>query len=95
MADADNPATTSDGPSDNAVQKTRAWTGMLVVLGSDAGVIAATVVGIHALGKTDVSSIVAVLTSAFTAVGTLTTAYLGIRTMSNTAQSFTSPTKKR
>jgi hypothetical protein len=31
---------------------------------------------------------VAILASAFTAIGTMTTAYFGIKTMSNTAQSF-------
>ena len=33
------------------------------------------------------SSIVAILTSAFTAIGTLTTAYFGIKSVTNTAQS--------
>jgi hypothetical protein len=34
---------------------------------------------------------VAILTSAFTAIGTMTTAYFGIKSMSNTAQSYASP----
>jgi hypothetical protein len=33
------------------------------------------------------SSIVAILTSAFTAIGTLTTAYFGLKYVTNTAQS--------
>jgi hypothetical protein len=81
--------------SENDVQRTRAWTGLWVVLGSDAFIIAAAIVGIKVIGKAGTPSIVGVLTSAFTAIGTLTTAYFGIRTMSNIAQSFNGPRKER
>jgi hypothetical protein len=36
-----------------------------------------------------VESTVSILTSAFTAIGTMTTAYFGIRAVSNTAQHWT------
>jgi hypothetical protein len=81
---------TRNNPTANAVQRTRAWTGLWVVIGGDAAIAAAAVFGLF---KTVSSSsagspAVAILTSAFTAIGTMTTAYFGIKTMSNTAQSF-------
>jgi hypothetical protein len=62
---------------------------MWVVVGGD---VAIAVAAILALWKTSGSgtntSEIAILTSAFTAISTMTTAYFGIKTMSNTAQSF-------
>jgi arginine exporter protein ArgO len=76
-------------PSDDAVQKTRAWTGLLVVAIGDVAIVIAAIVGIANVsgGSTHATSVVAILTSGFTAVGTMTTAYFGIRAASNTAQS--------
>jgi hypothetical protein len=75
--------------TDDEVQKVRAWTGLLVVAVGDVVIVVAAIVGIaHVSGSTnDTSSVVAILSSAFTAVGTMTTAYFGIRAASNTAQS--------
>jgi hypothetical protein len=84
---ADRSAETKDDPSDNAVQKTRAWTGLLVVVFGDVAIAAAAVWGIVKSGTSANTQLVAILTSAFTAIGTMTTAYFGIRAASNTAQS--------
>jgi hypothetical protein len=86
---AGQPASRSANPSDNAVQRTRAWTGLWVVVGGDVAIALAAVLGIwKTSGSASSSPMVAILTSAFTAIGTMTTAYFGIKTMSNTAQSF-------
>jgi arginine exporter protein ArgO len=75
--------------NDDEVQKVRAWTGLLVVAVGDVVIVVAAIIGIaHVSGSTnDASSVVAILSSGFTAVGTMTTAYFGIRAASNTAQS--------
>lgn len=82
--------TRSDDPSDNGVQRTRAWTGFWVVLSGDLAIAAGAAVAIWKTSQdsADTTSMVAILTSAFTAISTMTTAYFGIKTMSNTAQSF-------
>ena len=74
-------------PTDQAVQRTRAFTGLWVVVGGDVAIAAAAVYGVvkSASGQ-NATQIVAILTSAFTAIGTMTTAYFGIRAASNTAQ---------
>jgi hypothetical protein len=76
-------------PTDDAVQKVRAWTGLLVVAVGDIAIVIAAIVGIAHVSNdsANTSSIVAILSSGFTAVGTMTTAYFGIRAASNTAQS--------
>ncbi|WP_314246605.1 hypothetical protein [Streptomyces sp. DSM 40907] len=67
-----------------AIQTTRAWAGLLVVLFGDIGIaLAAILVALHLKG----SEAVAVLTSAFTAITAMTSAYFGIRAAANTAQS--------
>src|SRR5215472_6097185 len=78
----------SDNPSDNAVQRTRAWTGLWVVAGSDVAIVLAAIWGVVKISTTSGSgqTIVAILTSAFTAIGTMTTAYFGIKSVANTAQ---------
>lgn len=75
--------------SENSVQKTRAWTGLLVVAVGDVAIVIAAVFGIVKVAgsTTHATSVVAILSSGFTAVGTMTTAYFGIRAASNTAQS--------
>jgi len=88
-AAADQALTKKDNPSDNTVQRTRSWTGMWVVIGGDAAI--ALGAGFGAWKTANLSNtgpLIAILTSAFTAISTMTTAYFGIRTMSNTAQSF-------
>lgn len=83
------PASRSANPTDNAVQRTRAWTGMWVVAGGDIAIAVAAILGLwKTSGSSTSAPMIAILTSAFTAIGTMTTAYFGIKTMSNTAQSF-------
>ena len=89
-AQAEPAPTRKDNPSDNTVQRTRAWTGLWVVVAGDVAIAAAAVIGIwKTAGSTNSNSpMIAILASAFTAIGTMTTAYFGIKTASNTAQSF-------
>jgi hypothetical protein len=57
------------------------------VIGGDVAIAAAAVYGVLRSGSgQNATQIVAILTSAFTAIGTMTTAYFGIRAASNTAQ---------
>jgi hypothetical protein len=80
-----------NNPSTNVVQRTRAWTGLWVVVGGDVAIAAAAIWGVVKTSSSVVtggSPTVAILTSAFTAIATMTTAYFGIKTMSNTAQSY-------
>jgi arginine exporter protein ArgO len=81
-----------NNPTDNSVQRTRSWTGMLVVAVSDVLIVVAAVWGIIKTSgaATSSSSIVAILTAAFTAIATMTTAYFGIKSVTNTAQSYAS-----
>ena len=82
-------ASRSANPSDNSVQRTRAWTGLWVVVGGDVAIAVAAILGLwKTSGSSTSAPMVAILTSAFTAIATMTTAYFGIKTMSNTAQSF-------
>ncbi len=84
-------SSTSQDVSDNDVQQTRAWTGLWVVVGGDVVIGAAAILGViktaGAAGGA-ATPMVSILASAFAAIGTMTTAYFGIKTMSNTAQSF-------
>jgi hypothetical protein len=59
---------------------------MWVVIGGD--VVIGAGAGVAIWKVTGTANVIAILSSAFTAVSTMTTAYFGIRTMSNTAQSF-------
>jgi hypothetical protein len=70
---------------DRVIQATRSWTGLLVVLFGDAAICLVVILGVSASNVSGETS-VAILTSAFTAVATMTTAYFGIRGMANTAQ---------
>ncbi|GHG53944.1 hypothetical protein [Streptomyces griseocarneus] len=72
--------------SDVELQKTRAWAGLLVVILGDAAIAIAAVWGV---AGADGAQSAAILTSAFTAVSTMTTAYFGIRAATNTAQAHT------
>ena len=76
--------------SENAVDKTRAWTGLCVVVGGDVAITVAVAIAlIKSAGSASNAStavLASILSSAFAAIGTMTTAYFGIRASSNTAQ---------
>ena len=75
--------------SEEQVDKTRAWTGLYVVVGGDVAIAVAAVFAlIKFAGAANASSavIASVLSSAFATIGTMTTAYFGIRESSTTAQ---------
>ena len=74
------------GIRDTDLEKIRARYGLLAVVGSNIAITAVAVFGVWQLNG-DRAVIVGVLTSAFTAMASLTTAYLGIKAVSNTAQS--------
>jgi hypothetical protein len=70
------------------VEVKRAEMGLYAVLISDVAIAAAAIVGVIIISGDSSSStaIVSILSSAFTAVGTLTTAYFGIKASANTAK---------
>ncbi|WKE70880.1 hypothetical protein [Streptomyces sp. WP-1] len=70
------------------LEKDKAKFGLLAVVVSNIAIVAVAVVGVWRL-KGDTSVIVGILTAAFTAVSSMTTAYLGIKAVSNTARSMT------
>jgi hypothetical protein len=74
--------------SSDAVEITRARMGLAAVAVSDVVIVAAAIVGVVLVhnGSSSSTSVVSILSSAFTAVGTLTTAYLGIKASANTAK---------
>lgn len=75
--------------SDEDVDKTRAWTGLFVVVGGDVAIAVAAIFAlVKFAGSANANSavIASVLSSAFTAIGTMTTAYFGIRESASTAQ---------
>ncbi|MEV6056087.1 hypothetical protein [Streptomyces sp. NPDC052107] len=68
------------------LEKVRARYGLLAVIVSNVAIVAVAIVGVWRLDG-DKSVIVGILTAAFTAVSSMTTAYLGIKAVSNTARS--------
>ncbi|MFB7507891.1 hypothetical protein [Streptomyces broussonetiae] len=68
------------------LEKTRARYGLLAVVVSNLAIVVVAVVGVWRLDG-DKSVIVGILTAAFTAMSSMTTAYLGIKAISNTAKS--------
>ncbi|MFD4557818.1 hypothetical protein ACFWP5_26450 [Streptomyces sp. NPDC058469] len=74
------------GIRDTDLEKVRARYGLLAVILSNVGITVVAMFGVWQLNG-DRAVIVGVLTSAFTAMASLTTAYLGIKAVSNTAQS--------
>ncbi|WP_240529665.1 hypothetical protein [Streptomyces mangrovisoli] len=72
--------------SDLGLEKDRARYGLLAVVVSNLAIAGVAAFGVWRLGG-DRSVIVGVLTAAFTAVSSTTTAYLGIKAVSNTAKS--------
>ena len=79
---------TSGGAVTPSVDRTRSITGLLAVVGGDVAIAVAAILGILHFPPSGSQStqFVAILSSAFTAIGTMTTAYFGIKSISNTAQ---------
>lgn len=78
--------------SEDRVERVRAWAGLAAVVAGDAAIAIAAIVGIiHFAGSGSstqaLPQVVAILSGAFTAIGTMTTAYFGIKAISNTAKS--------
>ncbi|WP_234438990.1 hypothetical protein [Streptomyces sp. NRRL B-3229] len=71
---------------DDGLELARARYGLFAVLASNLAIAGVAVVGVWRLDG-DKAVIVGVLTAAFTAVSSMTTAYLGIKAVSNTARS--------
>jgi hypothetical protein len=71
---------------DTEVEKTRARYGLLAVIVSNLAIAGVAIFGVWRLDG-DKSVIVGILTAAFTAVSSMTTAYLGIKAVANTARS--------
>ncbi|MBK3581787.1 hypothetical protein JHN63_50185 [Streptomyces sp. MBT65] len=82
------------GIRDTDLEKMRARYGLLAVVGSNLAITAVAIFGVWQLNG-DRAVIVGVLTSAFTAMAGLTTAYLGIKAVSNTAQSMSQDADRR
>jgi hypothetical protein len=76
--------------SDEDVDRTRAWTGLFVVVGGDVAIAVAAIVALIKFAGSTANAnnavIASILSSAFAAIGTMTTAYFGIRESANTAQ---------
>ena len=73
------------------LEKDRARFGLLAVVISNLAIAGVAIFGVWRLDS-DKAVIVGVLTSAFTAVSSMTTAYLGIKAVSNTAKSIAAST---
>ncbi|MGW1808474.1 hypothetical protein [Streptomyces sp. NPDC002078] len=71
---------------DTQLEKVRARYGLLAIVVSNLAIVTVAIVGVWRLDG-DKSVIVGILTAAFTAVSSMTTAYLGIKAISNTAKS--------
>ncbi|NEB05321.1 hypothetical protein [Streptomyces sp. SID13726] len=71
---------------DDGLELARARYGLFAVLASNLAIAGVAVIGVWRLDG-DKAVIVGVLTAAFTAVSSMTTAYLGIKAVSNTAKS--------
>ncbi|MER6384117.1 hypothetical protein ACWDBD_40680 [Streptomyces sp. NPDC001118] len=72
--------------TDSALEKTQARYGLLALIISNLAIAAVAIFGVWQLDG-DKSVIVGILTAAFTAVSSMTTAYMGIKAVSNTAKS--------
>jgi hypothetical protein len=84
------PTKVPDDPA-SRVEKVRAWAGLIAVVAGDTAIALAAILAIAHFSTNGKSSetlpqVVAILSSAFTAIGTMTTAYFGIKAMSNTAK---------
>jgi hypothetical protein len=76
--------------SEEQVDRTRDWTGLMVVVGGDVAIVVAAAIALvkfaGSTANTNNAVIASILASAFAAIGTMTTAYFGIRESGNTAQ---------
>nr|WP_229889477.1 hypothetical protein [Streptomyces mirabilis] len=79
---------------DTELEKDRARYGLLAVVVSILAISGVAIFGVWRLDG-DKAVIVGVLTAAFTAVSSMTTAYLGIKAVSNTAQSMARGSRPR
>ena len=88
-------ATPAQGTSDTGVEKVRAWAGLIAVVAGDLAIALAAILGITHFTSSGssqaVPQIVAILSGAFTAISTMTTAYFGIKAISNTAKNLAGP----
>jgi len=78
---------------DDGLELARARYGLFAVLASNLAIAGVAVVGVWRLDG-DKAVAVGVLTAAFTAVSSMTTAYLGIKAVSNTARSIALATNR-
>lgn len=79
----------------DAVERTRAVTGLLAVIGGDVAIAIAAVLGIIYVSRGSSASatqIAAILSGGFTAIGTMTTAYFGIKSIANAASNIAEST---
>lgn len=67
-----------------AIEKTRAWTGLISVIAAILGVVGLAIGAAVVLG--DDESTIAITTAAFGVISTMVTAYLGIKATANTAK---------
>ncbi|MBX7555007.1 hypothetical protein K1Y78_45635 [Streptomyces sp. tea 10] len=72
--------------ADNQLERIRARYGLLAIIAGNLAIVVVAIVGVWRLHG-DKAVIVGILTAAFTAVSSMTTAYLGIKAISNTAKS--------
>jgi hypothetical protein len=88
MSDSEATGISTPAETSAKVQQTRSRTGLMAVVAGDVAIALAAIIAILVLqtGKGSSSAMVSILTSAFTAIGTMTTAYFGIKASSNTAQ---------
>jgi hypothetical protein len=76
------------GSPDAGVEQTRAVTGLLAVIAGDVAIAIAAILGIIYVSRGSSAAstqIAAILSGGFTAIGTMTTAYFGIKSIANTA----------
>jgi hypothetical protein len=83
-------------PTAGRIEQVRAWAGLIAVVAGDTAIALAAILAIAHFAASGTPSqvlpqVVAILSSAFTAIGTMTTAYFGIKAMSNTAKNLAAP----
>jgi len=94
----DTAAAASPGETSNpGVETVRSWTGLYAVVAGDIAIAVAAILGITHFATSGTANsqilpqVVAILSSAFTAIATMTTAYFGIKSMANTANNLAGP----
>jgi hypothetical protein len=92
MSPSTSPTLVDYNPNAASVERTRSVTGLMAVVVGDVAIAVAAIIALYevASSKGTSEAVVSILTSAFTAIGTLTTAYFGIKAASNTASSISS-----